>query len=243
MVDQHYTHPDLVAVYDVFNCWGADRAFYASLVGTTPLRILEVGCGTGLIARRIAEQGHDVTGLDPAPQMLEFARSAPGGQSVKWICGLLADFDAAPFDLIFMTGHAFQCMLLDDEITAFFRAARRLLRPEGRLVFETRNAAVKAWENWTPEQSTATKVLPNGRSVTAYHELQNVDVDVVSFRSVYQFPDQRITSDSTLRFTMLDEVTAFAQAEGLALLEVFGDWNKSPLKPTSPEIIMTLGQA
>ena len=242
MVDRHYTHPDLVAVYDIFNGWGADRAFYLSRAGTTPIRVLELGCGTGLISRRMAADGHDVTGLDPAPKMLAFARTAPGGAGVTWVCGVLAEFEAAPFDLIFMTGHAFQCMLSDDEITAFLRAASRLLRPDGQLVFETRNPAVKAWENWTPAKSTQTKALPNGKSVTAWHDLQSVGENRVCFQSVYQFEEQSLTSESTLRFTTLDEVAAFADKAGLAVTDVFGDWDKKPFSSAAPEIIVTIRQ-
>lgn len=242
MVDRHYTHPALVAIYDIFNDWGADREFYLSRAGTIPIRILEVGCGTGLIARRLAADGHDVTGLDPAPEMLAYARTAPDGAAVSWVCGVLAEFEAPPFDLIFMTGHAFQCMLSDDEIAAFFNAARRLLRPDGQLVFETRNPAVKPWENWTPAKSTQTKALPHGKSVTAWHDLQSVDENRVCFQSVYQFEDQSLTSESTLRFTTLDEVTAFAESAGLIVTDVFGDWDKKPFSFATPEIIVTLSR-
>jgi SAM-dependent methyltransferase len=38
-------------------------------------RILDVGCGTGYFTRRFAAQGYDVTGLDPDPAMLAYARA------------------------------------------------------------------------------------------------------------------------------------------------------------------------
>jgi SAM-dependent methyltransferase len=37
-------------------------------------RVLEVGCGTGLFTQWFAEQGMQVTGLDPSPSMLDQAR-------------------------------------------------------------------------------------------------------------------------------------------------------------------------
>jgi ubiquinone/menaquinone biosynthesis C-methylase UbiE len=42
-------------------------------------RILDVGCGTGYFTRRFAREGHDVTGLDPDPAMLAFARAHRAG--------------------------------------------------------------------------------------------------------------------------------------------------------------------
>jgi ubiquinone/menaquinone biosynthesis C-methylase UbiE len=46
----------------------------STFVGSTPRRVLDVGCGTGFLALRFAELGHTVTGIDLAPQMLDQAR-------------------------------------------------------------------------------------------------------------------------------------------------------------------------
>jgi ubiquinone/menaquinone biosynthesis C-methylase UbiE len=46
----------------------------SSAAGQTPARALDVGCGTGFLALRLAELGHTVTGVDLSPQMIEQAR-------------------------------------------------------------------------------------------------------------------------------------------------------------------------
>lgn len=43
--------------------------------GEPTKRVLDVGCGTGVISLLLVELGHDVTGVDFAPKMLEQARS------------------------------------------------------------------------------------------------------------------------------------------------------------------------
>lgn len=56
-------------------------------------RILDVGCGTGYFTRRFAGEGYDVTGLDPDPAMLAFARAHRAGTE-KYV---LADGRRLPF--------------------------------------------------------------------------------------------------------------------------------------------------
>jgi SAM-dependent methyltransferase len=42
-------------------------------------RVLDVGCGSGLLARRLLAEGYAVTGIDASPAMIELAREhAPG---------------------------------------------------------------------------------------------------------------------------------------------------------------------
>jgi ubiquinone/menaquinone biosynthesis C-methylase UbiE len=50
------------------------HALIAEIVGEQPRRVLDVGCGTGFLALRFAELGHEVAGVDLAPQMIEQAR-------------------------------------------------------------------------------------------------------------------------------------------------------------------------
>jgi ubiquinone/menaquinone biosynthesis C-methylase UbiE len=51
-------------------------AFFADVKGK---RILDVGCGKGKFARALMERGALITGIDPSPRLLEYARSAGGG--------------------------------------------------------------------------------------------------------------------------------------------------------------------
>jgi 2-polyprenyl-3-methyl-5-hydroxy-6-metoxy-1,4-benzoquinol methylase len=69
-LDAHYENPKLAEIYDDGNGWSIDRDFYLSLAGDRPIRILDLGCGTGLICDAYAAKGHFVTGVDPAASML-----------------------------------------------------------------------------------------------------------------------------------------------------------------------------
>jgi len=73
-----------------------------------PLRILEIGCGTGTNAVWMAQQGHDVTAVDLAPLAVERAteRAAAAGVSVRLsVANILQDTVAGgPFDLVYDRG-------------------------------------------------------------------------------------------------------------------------------------------
>lgn len=46
---------------------------FTELLGMSPLRILDIGTGTGFIALNLAELGHQVTGIDLSEMMIEKA--------------------------------------------------------------------------------------------------------------------------------------------------------------------------
>lgn len=53
----------------------------------TPCRILDIGCGTGALARVLAEMGHDVTGLDGSDRMIALARRFNQGLPIRFLVG------------------------------------------------------------------------------------------------------------------------------------------------------------
>lgn len=74
------------------------------LAGTAPLCVLDIGCGTGFLSLLLAELGHDVTGIDIAPEMLEIAsgKASAAGLAIAFRLGdaeSLADPDDS-YDLI-----------------------------------------------------------------------------------------------------------------------------------------------
>ncbi|QND84110.1 SAM-dependent methyltransferase [Chromobacterium vaccinii] len=145
MGESLYGEPLLAEVYDLFNAWGEDNDFYLGLCSPAVGSALDLGCGTGLLAAKMAERV-EVTGLDPAPAMLDIARARPGGGQVAWRLADARDFELnRRFDLIYCAGHAFQSFLAETDRRAVFRQVRRHLARGGRFAFETRNPAARAW--------------------------------------------------------------------------------------------------
>jgi len=109
-----YCDPRLIGLYDVLNAGDADYLFYERLIGSRPLAVVDVGCGTGVFAVRLARLGHRVCGIDPAEAMLSVARLRDGGDLVRWRLGVASHLPLEmQCDVAVMTGHAFQCLLMD----------------------------------------------------------------------------------------------------------------------------------
>ncbi|WP_175952239.1 class I SAM-dependent methyltransferase [Burkholderia sp. BCC0405] len=236
-----YTDPRLVAAYDLFNAGDRDFAFYASVIGAAPQRILDLGCGTGTFARRLAAAGHDVVAIDPAPAMIDYARRQPGADAVRWIaCDLAGLPPDARFDAVVMTGHAFQCLLADDDIDATLRGVRRVLADGGRFLFDTRNPRVEPWRAWTPEHSARSVESRESGVVDLHHAVRAVDGAIVTFDTYYRFrrDDTLLMNTSRLRFIAQPELQARIVAAGFSSADWFGDWQRTPFDAaTSAEII------
>jgi len=78
---------------------------YNKLVGLSRRKnsVLDLGCGTGKIARRLHKSFRSVTAIDASLAMLEVAKELPGGDSnnITWNHGLAESIKSeGPFDLI-----------------------------------------------------------------------------------------------------------------------------------------------
>jgi ubiquinone/menaquinone biosynthesis C-methylase UbiE len=112
-------------------------------------RVLDIGCGTGLIARCAAETvgaTGSVAGIDVSPDMIAVATSLPiaSGASIEWREG---DATALPFadesfDVVLCQ---MTLMFIEDRLTAL-REANRVLARGGRLLFSTPGAIQPAFE-------------------------------------------------------------------------------------------------
>lgn len=111
-------------------------------------------------------------------------------------------------DLATMTANVAQVFLTDDDWHETLRGIHAALRPGGRLVFETRDPARRAWTDWTPERTFSETDIPGTGVVRTWCQVLDVAEPLVSFRWTYVFDNDGTTlvSDSTLRFRGRDEI-------------------------------------
>jgi SAM-dependent methyltransferase len=94
-----------------------------------PARVADLGCGTGISTRLLAERGHDVVGIDPNEEMLEQARAEGGGARYQRGEANAMGLEDASVDLV-TVAQAYHWF----EIEPSLRELRRVLRPGGACV-------------------------------------------------------------------------------------------------------------
>lgn len=237
-----FTDPRLVAIYDTVNPYAPDAqpGFYAQLAAEVgAASIIDLGCGTGLITCELARLGYRLTGVDPAPAMLDIARHRPYGEHVHWIDGDAGRLGPLDADLAIMSGHVAQFFLTDESWLEALTALHGALRPGGRLAFESRNPGAREWEGWTRDARVRADDPTAGR-VDTWSEVHDVSDGIVSYLIHYAFAatGEELVSRARLRFRTLAELTRSLADAGFAVERVYGDWDRRAAGPTTPELIV-----
>jgi SAM-dependent methyltransferase len=119
--------------------WPDEIEFYRELAAEVHAQgdsVLEVACGTGRVAVRLAQAGVDVVGLDLSAAMLAVAREkSAGAGSIRWVQADMRSFDLGEtFGLAIIPGHSFQNLLTAGDQVASLASIKRHLVPGGALV-------------------------------------------------------------------------------------------------------------
>jgi 2-polyprenyl-6-hydroxyphenyl methylase/3-demethylubiquinone-9 3-methyltransferase len=169
------------------------RADYvASRAAISGARVLDVGCGGGLLAEALARRGGRVTGIDLAPAMIETARlhAAEGGLGIEYRvqdAAELARAEPQAFDVVC-------CMEMLEHVAepaAFLGVLGRLVRPGGAVFVSTLNRNLKSFLMAIVGAEYVLRLLPRGT-----HEYE--------------------------RFIRPAELAAWGRAANLALLDTTG---------------------
>jgi 2-polyprenyl-6-hydroxyphenyl methylase/3-demethylubiquinone-9 3-methyltransferase len=153
------------AVYDrMAGSWWDESGFLHALAGLNParfgymrrvlveelrlapsdLRVLDVGCGGGLLAEEFARLGCAVTGVDPSPESLAAARAHAAGQglTIGYHCatGEALPFPDQSFDVVYC------CDVLEHvtDVHQVIGETARVLRSGGTYLYDTINRTLRS---------------------------------------------------------------------------------------------------
>jgi SAM-dependent methyltransferase len=101
--------------------------------------VLEVACGPGQVARRLAQRGWPLTGIDNQPAMVAFLReqAAEDGVSIDAICGEMESFTSSTsFGAAYNPLSSFRLLHEASDVDAHLRVMGRALRPGGIYILD-----------------------------------------------------------------------------------------------------------
>jgi len=134
VVAYQYRPPYPDAVFDIL----------ADLMTDSPRHVLDAGCGTGFLARPLAERAERVDAVDVSAEMVAQGKRLPGGDSprLRWIVGRAEDAPLDPPYALITAGDSLHWMEWDAVMPRF----ARLLAPHGYLAILTVGWLPVPWE-------------------------------------------------------------------------------------------------
>ena len=225
--------------------YDADFSLTAQLARELGGPLLDLACGTGTMAIRLAEQGFQVTGLDIIPEMIAWAsqKAAAHGVAIEWVVADARTFHLhRQFPFIYMLGNAFQHFLTRADQEALLARVREHLHPQGCFLFGTRHPTPRnLFETRFSEPQTYT--LPDGRQYLLSEEQA---YDPITQIQHYTFHEHWLEPEGlqekrkyrgALRYVFPQEMEALLHYNGFQIRSCYGNWQQDPLTATSREMI------
>ncbi|WP_439631695.1 class I SAM-dependent methyltransferase [Shinella sp.] len=239
--DRLYHDPALADFYDLENGWERAPDFdFCLKLAAGAASVLDLGCGTGELAVALAGGG-TVVGVDPAPAMLAIARGKAGAEAVEFVEGDARTLRLGRrFELVLLTGHAFQVFLTSEDRRAALATIAAHLAPGGRFIFDSRNPACREWEEWGPEESFRLLDHPRFGPVAAWNDVaHDPATGIVTYGTHYEIRTtaQRLSATSHIAFPEKAELEALIAEAGLRVDRWLGDWEGDAWQPDAKELI------
>jgi SAM-dependent methyltransferase len=233
-----------------------DVDYYLAQAGT-PTDVLELGCGAGRISLALLQAGHRVTGLDLDAQALALLRRRLATRPTRLrrnltlVHGDMRDFQLTQrFARILIPYNALYCLEDDAQKIACLRQARAHLAEDGQVILDAYvidefHALSEPVEDDDGDDAPVASVSWRGQPHQVF-ESTRWDRDAQRLEVTYRFvprdgnvngtDDGGDTPSQVLfhHYLLTEQIEPLCRRAGLALVQTCGDFDGSPLTPSSP---------
>ncbi len=216
--------------------WGGFSRQYVDLIdellqerNLAQARILELACGTGILAICLTEDGHVVHGIDNSPGMIGIAKSKSIGMSgLSFDVQDMVNFDVdGKFDLVTCTFDSINYIRKLRDLRKMLGRVASILHEGGLFIFDSNTR-----ELYLSHSGETFKREINGQSFLqhcSYDSLRNIATTVFSFSDgKYEMHKQRPYD--------YNELAPLLEGAGLPVLHLFSWFEKMPYSSSTPKI-------
>lgn len=137
-----------------------------------PGRALDVGCGTGTLARRLAAAGYETVGVDPSEGMLRVLRATGGDVEAVHASGTALPFADDSFDLV-LTVAVMHHIADADAVRRTLSEMVRVAKPTGRILVWDHNPRNPYWRRLmarVPQDTGEERLIPEAELLDGLRE-------------------------------------------------------------------------
>ncbi len=187
-----YHDEDFLKRYEklpILNPYVAYPAILNAMGDISGKRIMDLGCGSGVFSRTMAEKGGNVIGVDISEEWIEHCRKEHGDvKGLKFMVGDASDlgsFEKESFDFVVMN-----MVLLNvpsaEKVERIFREVSRILKRDGRLIFSDLHPICLAVERTGTEEQTLPPNFSYFRDGGEYHsKVMLTDGSFIEFSDIH----------------------------------------------------------
>ncbi|MFV8828065.1 class I SAM-dependent methyltransferase [Alkalihalobacterium sp. APHAB7] len=236
---EEYKDPDL---YDLENeAFLEDLPLIVEFAKQVDGPVIELACGTGRIALRLADQGIEMVGVDLHEKMVSKAKEKANAKEID-IRLIIQDCTKLDLDIkssfVFMVGNSFQHFLSNQAQDDLLSSVYRHLKKGGIFLFGTRFPSKEELmqpeeeEYWRSYHDAAGQKI-DVYTVSQYDELAQIQ----TYKTIRRSKENDEITHIQLRYVYPKEMERLLAFHGFTILHQYGKWDKTPLTKESHSMI------
>ena len=241
------SYRDAAEYYDLFIA-NDDIPFYLSIAEKYGSPILELACGTGRVALKLAEAGYEVVGVDATRQMLKVARAKASNlpdnvrSPVSFLKGDITDLDLQQRFPLVIIPSSFRFCLTTEQQLACLNSAKKHLDEDGVFILDLYPGNGQQEKGDWYEGAHTT----DGRHVTRSGVFVTDFLNQIQYRTfILEITDsdgETWTIETENAVALIDDKEAdhLLQLSGFEVLEEYGDWDFGSYSPGMRRRILVL---
>jgi len=228
---------DIVDIYnEIFPLNSAFLKFIPPYLGSSGSKVLDLGCGPGDYVNELSQSQYNVTGIDNSSEMIRRAPTGKKGAFFNFSFTEISKLDGQ-FDFAYCIGNSLSYLPMN-LIKKFLKDITQLLSDKGYFLVQVVN-----WDKFrqTGSMEFPVKTLADGR--TFHRRYEHTEKSTVIFHTELRKDGDIINSwPDSLYPIYLDKFRQDIAESGMTIVDVFGDYDKSPFDPLSSPATILVAQ-